>query len=102
MMGFQAVGGLSDWLSGKTDAEIDALEAQTRAMQAQGGLADARTVQIQEQLALEKQRRANLNAGYSQVNAGINVNPNVSIPLPWTQQQPPPAGLIAGNMPPRG
>ncbi len=101
MMGFQAVGGLSDWLSGKTDAEIDALDAQTRAMQAQGGLADARTLQIQEQIALEKQRRANLNAGYSQVNAGISVNP-VSIPMPWAQNQQPPAGLIAGNMPPRG
>lgn len=90
----QAVGGLSDYLSGKTDAEIDALQAQI-------GFADARAMQIQEQIALEKQRRANLNAGYQQVNTGINVNPNASIQLPWTPP-PQPQGLIAGNMPPRG
>jgi len=95
MMGFQAVGGLSDYLSGKTDAEIDALQAQI-------GYADARAMQIQEQLALEKQRRANLNAGYQQVNTGINVNPNASIQLPWTPPPQPQQGLIAGNMPPRG
>lgn len=94
MMGFQAVGGLSDWMSGKTDAEIDALQAQI-------GYADARAMQIQEEIAKEKQRRANLNAGYSQVNAGISVNP-VSIPMPWAQNQQPQSGLIAGNMPPRG
>lgn len=94
MMGMQAVSGLSDWMSGKTDAEIDALQAQI-------GYADARAMQIQEEIAKEKQRRANLNAGYSQVNAGVKVDPTVSIPLPWTQPQPQ-TGLIAGNMPPRG
>lgn len=100
MMG-QAVSGLADYLSGKTDAEIDMLEAQTRAMNAQGKLADARAIQIQEEIEREKRRRANLNAGYSQVNTGINVNQNASIPMPWQQQQqqqqqPPQGGLING------
>lgn len=87
MMGLQSLGGMADWLSGKTDAEMAALEAQV-------GFADARALQIQEEIAKERQRRTNLNTGYQQVNAGINVNPNVSIPLPWQQQQQ--AGLISG------
>lgn len=92
MMGMQAVGGLADWMSGKTDAEIDALQAQI-------GYADARAMQIQGEIAREKQRRANLNAGYQQVNTKIAVNPNAMLPMPWQQRQP---GLIAGNMPPQG
>lgn len=94
MMGMQAVSGLSEWMSGKTDAEIDALQAQI-------GYADARAMQIQEEIAKEKQRRANLNAGYQQVDAGVKVDPSISIPVPWAQPQPQ-SGLIAGNMPPRG
>jgi hypothetical protein len=77
---------IADYLSGKTDAEIDALEAQT-------GYADARSVQMQEEIAKEKRRRENLNAGYSQVNAGINVNPAV---LGQAQA----GGLISGAMQP--
>ena len=73
---------ISDYLSGKTDAEIDALEAQT-------GYADAKALQMQEEIATEKRRRANLNAGYGQVNTGITVNPNA-----YTAQQ----GLIAQQM----
>ena len=73
---------ISDYLSGKTDAEIDALEAQT-------GYADAKALQMQEEIAIEKRRRANLNAGYGQVNTGITVNPNA-----YTAQQ----GLIAQQM----
>lgn len=88
----QAAGGLADWLSGKTDAEIAMLEAQV-------GFADARALQIQEEIAREKRRRINLNEGYQNVNANIAVNPNATIPQPWQQPQP---GLIAGNMPPRG
>lgn len=90
MMG-QAASGVADWLSGKTDAEIAALEAQI-------GFADARALQIQEEIARERQRRANLNAGYTQVNTSMQVNPNANIPQPWaaapaTPYQP---GLIAG------
>lgn len=83
----QATIGLTDWLSGKTDAEIDAMQAQT-------GFSNAKAMEVQEILAREKRRRANLNAGYTQVNAGVKVNPNVQVPQPWAPQQP--AGLIAG------
>jgi hypothetical protein len=88
----QAAGGLADWLSGKTDAEIAMLEAQV-------GFADARALQIQEEIARERRRRINLNEGYQNVNANIAVNPNTTVPQPWQQPQP---GLIAGNMPARG
>jgi hypothetical protein len=70
MMIGQTAQPIADYLSGKTDAEIEALEAQT-------GYADARAVQMQEEIAREKRRRENLNAGYEQVNTGINVNPAV-------------------------
>lgn len=93
MMG-NAVSGVADWLSGKTDAEIAALEAQT-------GFADARALQIQEEIAREKRRRANLNASYNNVRQGVSVNPNASIPQPWAPQIQAP-GLIAGAMPPGG
>lgn len=77
---------IADYLSGKTDAEIDALEAQT-------GYADARAMQMQEEIAREKRRRENLNAGYAQVNTGINVNPAVL-------GQAKAGGLISGAMQP--
>jgi hypothetical protein len=77
---------IAEYLSGKTDAEIDALEAQT-------GYADARAMQMQEEIAREKRRRENLNAGYAQVNTGINVNPAV-----LAQAQA--GGLISGAMQP--
>jgi hypothetical protein len=63
---------IADYLSGKTDAEIAALEAQT-------GYADTRALQMQEEIAKEKRRRENLSQGYAQVNTGINVNPNASM-----------------------
>lgn len=77
---------IADYLSGKTDAEIDALEAQT-------GYADARAMQMQEEIAREKRRRENLNAGYAQVDTGINVNPAVI-------GQAQAGGLISGAMQP--
>lgn len=77
---------IADYLSGKTDAEIDALEAQT-------GYADANALRIQEEIAKEKRRRENLNAGYGQVNTGITVNPAV---IAQAQN----GGLIAGAMQP--
>lgn len=83
----QAAGGVANWLSGKTDAEIEALQAQT-------GFSNAKAMEVQELLAREKRRRANLNAGYTQINAGVAVNPNAQVPQPWAPQQP--TGLIAG------
>jgi hypothetical protein len=87
----QAAGGVANWLSGKTDAEIEALQAQT-------GFSNAKAMEVQELLAREKRRRANLNAGYTQVNAGMQVNPTAKVQQAWTQQPgiPQSAGLIAG------
>lgn len=67
MMIGQTAQPIADYLSGKTDAEIETLDAQT-------GYATAKEQEIKEAIALEKRRRANLNAGYGQVNTGINVN----------------------------
>lgn len=80
---------IAEYLSGKTDAEIEALEAQTRANEANAGFADARTEQLKEEIAREKMRRQNLNAGYMYVNTGFNVNPNANLT---------PQGLISKNM----
>jgi hypothetical protein len=86
MMIGQTAQPVADYLSGKTDAEIAALEAQT-------GYADANALRIQEEIAREKRRRENLNAGYAQVDTGINVNPAV---LGQAQA----GGLISGAMQP--
>jgi hypothetical protein len=72
MMIGQTAAPIAEYLSGKTDAEIAALEAQT-------GYADTRALQMQEEIAKEKRRRENLSQGYAQVNTGINVNPNASM-----------------------
>ena len=92
----QAVGGVADWLSGKTDAELDALKANT-------GYANAKALEVQSALDREKMRRANLNAGYTNVNAGFTVNPNAAVKQPWQQQTAAaaPPGLVAGAMQPR-
>jgi hypothetical protein len=74
---------LADYLTGKTDAEIDALEAQK-------SLAGAKAEEIQEAINNERRRRQNLNEGWAQVDTGIQVNPNVSMK---------PAGLISQQMP---
>jgi hypothetical protein len=86
----QAVGAAADWLSGKTDAELDALKANT-------GYANAKALEVQAALDREKMRRANLNSGYTNVDAGFKVNPNAAVAQPY--QQPP--GLVAGAMQPR-
>jgi|TARA_R110000868_G_scaffold409051_1_gene693810 hypothetical protein len=86
----QAIGGVADWLSGKTDAELDALKANT-------GYANAKALEVQTALDREKMRRANLNSGYTNVDAGFKVNPNAAVAQPY--QQPP--GLVAGAMQPR-
>lgn len=74
---------LSDYLTGKTDAEIDALEAQK-------DLYGAKAAEVQEAINNERRRRQNLNEGWAQVNTGIQVNPNISMK---------PAGLISQQMP---
>jgi hypothetical protein len=72
----QAIGAGVDYLSGKTDAELDQLKAST-------GYANAKALEIQTALDREKARRANINASYANVNAGIKVRP---------------PGLVAGAM----
>ena len=90
MMIGQTAAPIAEYLSGKTDAEIAELESRTRANEATAGYTDERTQQLKDEIAKEKMRRANLNAGYGQVNTGITVNPNASM----AQQ-----GLIAQQMP---
>ena len=83
----QAVGGVADWLSGKTDAEIAALKANT-------GFADAKAQEVQLAIAKEERRRLNMANRYAATSpqTGIAVNPNVNARAP---------GLVAGNMQPR-
>jgi len=80
----QAIGGVADWLSGKTDSEIAALEANT-------GYADAKAQEVQLAIAKEKQRRLNMTNRYTSVSpqSGIAVNPNANAQAP---------GLVASNM----
>jgi hypothetical protein len=80
----QAIGGLTDYLSGKTDSEIAALEANT-------GYADAKAQEIQLAIAKEKQRRLNMTNRYTSVSpqSNIAVNPNANAQAP---------GLVASNM----
>ena len=81
---------IADYLSGKTDAELDALKAQT-------GYADAKALELQTALDREKQRRSNLNAGYQNVNAGMTVNPNA---MNSAAAQPQGNGIIANAVRP--
>jgi hypothetical protein len=82
----KAVGGLADWLSGRSEAELEQIKANT-------GYANAKALEVQATVDREKMRRANLNAGYGSVNAGFRINPNAVV------AQPP--GLVAGAMQPR-
>jgi len=82
----KAVGGLADWLSGRSEAELEKIKADT-------GYANAKALEVQATVDREKMRRANLNAGYGSVNAGFKINPNAVV------AQPP--GLVAGAMQPR-
>ena len=83
----QAIGGVADWLSGKTDAEIAALKANT-------GFADAKAQEVQLAIAKEERRRLNMANRYAATSpqTGIAVNPNVNARAP---------GLVAANMQPR-
>lgn len=82
----KAVGGLADWLGGRSEAELEQIKANT-------GYANAKALEVQASVDREKMRRANLNAGYGSVNAGFKINPNAVV------AQPP--GLVAGAMQPR-
>ena len=83
----QAIGGVADWLSGKTDAEIAALKANT-------GFADAKAQEVQLAIAKEERRRLNMANRYTTTSpqTGIAVNPNAVVRPPAT------TGLVAGNM----
>ena len=83
----QAIGGVADWLSGKTDAEIAALKANT-------GFADAKAQEVQLAIAKEERRRLNMANRYATTSpqTGIAVNPNAAVRPPAT------TGLVAGNM----
>lgn len=82
----QAVGAVANVLSGKTGAELEALKAST-------GYSNAKALEVQEAIAKEQRRRANLAAGYATVNTGVKVNPNANIAQPWQQAS---TGLISG------
>ena len=68
----QAVGAAANYLSGKTEAELNALKART-------GYENAAALKIQAEIDREKQRRVNLNAGYGQVNTAMSTNPGVTM-----------------------
>jgi hypothetical protein len=84
-----AISGAMDWVSGKTKAQIDAMEAN-------GELSRAQADQIRYRIAQEERRRQQMNDNYKNVRTNIQVDPNtfqVSTP-----------GLVSGAMqpPPRG
>lgn len=84
----QAVGAVANVLSGKTGAELEALKANT-------GYANAKALEVQEAIAKEQRRRANIANGYATVKTGgMTVNPNANIAQPWQQQAS--TGLISG------
>jgi hypothetical protein len=80
----QAIGGVADWLSGKTDSEIAALKANT-------GFADAKAQEVQLAIAKEERRRLNMANRYTsvspQANTTVSAAPNIQAP-----------GLVAANM----
>ena len=80
----QAIGGVADWLSGKTDSEIAALKANT-------GFADAKAQEIQLAIAKEERKRANMANRYTSISpqANMTVNPDANARSP---------GLVASNM----
>jgi hypothetical protein len=79
----QAVGAVANVLSGKTGAELEALKANT-------GYANAKALEVQEAIAKEQRRRANLANGYANVKMGnMAVNTGTSMTAN-------PAGLITG------
>jgi hypothetical protein len=77
MMLGNTVASMADSLSGKSDAEVNLALSKANLNQAEAD-------QIRRAIELERERRARLNAGYLNVNQGININPNAI-----------PGGLIA-------
>jgi hypothetical protein len=78
----QAVGAVANVLSGKTGAELEALKANT-------GYANAKALEVQEAIAKEQRRRANVANGYGNVNTSMKVNTNTTMAAN-------PTGLITG------
>ena len=72
----QAIGAGVDYLSGKTDAELEQLKANT-------GYYNAKALETQTAIDREIARRANKNMAYNTIDAGVRVKP---------------PGLIASNM----
>lgn len=72
----KGIGAAVDYLSGKTDAELEQLKANT-------GYANAKALEVQTALDREIARRANKNMAYNTIDAGVRVKP---------------PGLIASNM----
>lgn len=87
----QAAGGVADWLSGKTDAELEAMKAQT-------GYSNAKALEVQAALDKEKIRRANMATRYAGDTPTVSVRPNAGVTPVWQPQAPipQPTGLIAG------
>lgn len=69
---------LANYLTGVPDAELDYLKSMSNRN-------DVQSMQMVDAIEQEKRRRQNLNAGYQQVNAGIQFNQ-------------PPAGLLAKGL----
>jgi hypothetical protein len=72
----KGIGAAVDYLSGRTDAELDQLKANT-------GYANVKALEIQTAIDREKEKRANKNMAYNNIDAGFKVKP---------------PGLIASNM----
>lgn len=72
----KGIGAAVDYLSGKTDAELDQLKANT-------GYYNAKALETQAAIDREIARRANKNMAYNTIDAGVRVKP---------------PGLIASNM----
>jgi hypothetical protein len=72
----QAIGAGAEYLNGLSDAKLDEMKANT-------GYANVKALEVQTAIDREKAKRANINASYANVDAGIKV------------KQP---GLVAGAM----
>jgi len=70
----KGIGAAVDYLSGKTDAELEQLKAST-------GYANAKALEVQTAIDREKEKRANKNMAYNTIDAGFK-----------------PPGLIRSNM----
>jgi hypothetical protein len=82
----KGTGAVADWLTGKTDLELETMKSTIN-------LGDARAKEIYEAIEIERKRRENLNAGYENVQSPLQINPVSMQPSNPYLQMP---GLIAG------